>query len=266
MTEYSASAIPQVADMFRLDGKVAVITGGGSGIGRLAAHVLSQVGASSIVTDRDGDRAAEVAAEIRNAGGHASSYHMDVADESSVVSTFAEIEAAQSRIDVLIGCAGISIRAQTEDLTLEDWEKVVAVNQTGIFLASREAGKRMLAQGEGSIVNISSKWGHVAGPFNGNLSYHATKAAVVNMTRALAVEWGNRGVRVNDIAPTFLRTAMTEHLFTQQGFVEQAMDLLPLRRTGVPADLAGALLYLASPASALVTGHSLVVDGGWTAR
>src|SRR3546814_312152 len=191
---------------------------------------------------------------------------MDSAAEASVASAFAAVRAELGPVGVLINNAGIARKAPTEELDLEAWNAVVAVNMTGVFLCAREAARQMLPAGGGSIVNISSMWGHVGGGFSANLSYHATKGAVVTMTRAMAVEWGTRGIRVNDIAPAFLRTALTSQLFADAELVRRFDELTPLGRTGVPNDLAGALLFLASPASGYVTGHSLLVDGGWTAR
>lgn len=262
----SVTDIADPATLFRLDGKVALVTGAGSGIGALAARVLARAGATAIATDRDPATARATADAIRAEGLAAASYALDVSDEASVVAAFRSVEAEHGPVGVLINNAGIARRGATEDLERTVWDEVVSVNMTGVFLCAREAGRQMLGAGGGSIVNISSMWGHVGGGFAPNLSYHATKGAVVMMTKALAVEWGGRGVRVNDIAPTFLKTNLTTHLFADPDLIRRFDELTPLGRTGVPNDLAGALLFLASPASAYVTGHSLLVDGGWTAR
>ena len=257
---------PEIQQLFSLQGQVALVTGAGTGIGRMAARILAQAGATVAATDLDTEAASDTAAVIRADGFAATPYALDVANEPSVVGVFDTVSRELGPVGVLVNNAGISVKAPTEDLSLADWQRVVDVNLTGVFACAREAGKHMLAAGGGSIINISSMWGHVGGGFSPNLSYHATKGAVVMLTKALAVEWGKRGIRVNDIAPTFLRTHLTEALFADADLHRVFEDTTPLGRTGVPNDLAGAILFLASPASALVTGHSLVVDGGWTAR
>ena len=266
MDKHYDVAPPDITKLFRLDGQIALVTGGGGGIGCMGARVLAQAGAHVIATDLDGESAQETAQAIRSDGGSADAFAMDVSDEASIVDVFAKSRAQCGPVGVLFNNAGISLKAPTESLSLADWQKVVDVNLTGVFLCAREAGKHMLERGDGSIVNVSSIWGHTGGGFTPNLSYHATKGAVLSLTRALAVEWGPRGIRVNDIAPTFLKTRITEPLFADRELHQSLVDLTPLGRTGEPNDLAGALLYLASPASALVNGHSLRVDGGWTAR
>lgn len=257
---------PDVATLFRVDGKVAVVTGAGTGIGRMAARVLARAGAIAIATDIDGAAAEQTAAEITGEGLKAAAYRMDVTKEDEIVSVFARIAKEHGPTGILFNNAGIAKKAPSESLSLADWNAVVDVNLTGVFLCAREAGRQMLGEGSGSIINVSSMWGHVGGGYTPNASYHATKSAVIGLTRALAVEWGPKGVRVNDIAPTFLKTRITEALFSDEELHKEFEDFTPLRRTGIPADIAGAILYLASPASSLVTGASLRVDGGWTAR
>lgn len=257
---------PDLAGLFRIDGKVALVTGAGTGIGRMAARVLARAGATVMVTDLDGDAATATAEQILGEDLGAAAFAMDVTKEDQVAATFDQVREAHGPVGVLFNNAGIIRKAPSEELSLKDWNAVVDVNLTGVFLCAREAGKHMLAQGEGSIINVSSMWGHAGGGLTPNVSYHATKSAVIGLTRALAVEWGPRGVRVNDIAPTFLRTRITHALFADPELVREIEAFAPLRRTGVPADLAGAIVYLASPASSLVTGASLSVDGGWIAR
>ncbi|MBL28108.1 MAG: NAD-dependent dehydratase [Rhodospirillaceae bacterium] len=258
-TPYS---LPQT---FRVDGQVAVITGGADGIGRMAALTLAEAGARVAVTDIDGDAAAATAAHIRDLGWQAEAYTLDVADREAVVATFAGIAEREGRIDILINNAGIAKREPTADVTLETWDKVVAVNQTAVFLCSREAGKAMLKQKSGCIVNIASMMGLVGGGFYPNLPYHATKGAVVNMTRALAAEWAPHGIRVNAIAPTFVKTKLTAGLQADPTMMAEIRRRTPIARMAEVEEMAGGILFLSSAASSMVTGHTLAIDGGWTA-
>ncbi len=259
-------APPEIDSLFRLDERIALVTGAATGIGRTAAWVLARAGATVIATDLDGGGAEDTTEAIRAEGLDAHAHKLDVSDEASVTGVFDAVRRSQGPVTILVNNAGISIKAPTEALSLADWQRVVNVNLTGVFLCARAAAGHMLPERDGSIINISSMWGHVAGGFSGNVSYHATKGAVVMLTKALAVEWGRHGIRVNDIAPTFLRTHLTEALFADEDLHRMLEQTTPLGRTGQPNDLAGALLFLASSSSALVTGHSLLVDGGWTAR
>lgn len=261
-----AEEIPDVADMMRLDGRVALVTGGGSGLGRMASIVLARAGATAVVTDIVAANAQSVAAEITGAGLKAVARRLDVTDEAEVVRVFAETADKDGPVDVLLNNAGTTGRAPTVEMTLETWNRVVDINLTGVFLCAREAGRQMLPRRSGSVINLGSIYGHVGGAFAGNPAYHATKGAVINLTRALAVEWGPHNVRCNAISPTFIDTPMTAPYFSDPEVRKVYEDLTPLRQIGKPHHLAGAVAYLASDASALVTGLSLLVDAGWTAR
>ncbi|MGE0748362.1 MAG: SDR family NAD(P)-dependent oxidoreductase [Rhodospirillales bacterium] len=260
----AARGLLDVARLFRVDGDVALVTGGGHGLGRVAALTLAEAGAAVAVTDIDRDTAQSVADEIVAAGGRAVAWRMDVADRAAVCATIAEAAEAFGGIHILVNNAGTVIRGATEDVTDAEWDTVVAVNLTSAFLCAREAGRHMIAAGRGRIVNVASIFGLVGDGLAAHLSYNATKGALVNMTRALAVEWAAKGIRVNAIAPTFFRTGFAG--IKKSNAVVAAIDeRTPLGRMGEPEELAGAILYLASAASAMVTGHTLAVDGGWTA-
>ena len=257
--------VDSVFAQFRLDNKIAFITGAGDGLGRVAALALGEAGAHVCVSDINLEWAEKVAEEIMKAGGAADARKMDVANNPEIESGIAGIIGQHGRIDILVNNVGLAKRAPTEKLSLEDWNEIVQVNQTQVFVCSREAGKHMLRAGEGSIINVSSIMGLVGGGFYPNLPYHATKGAVVNMTRALAAEWAGRGIRVNAIAPTFVKTNLTIPVRADPIATQWIIDKTPMGRFAEPEELAGAFLFLASPAASMVTGQTLAVDGGWTA-
>ena len=238
---------------FRLDGDVAIVTGGASGIGRVVADAFSAVGAKVAVFDI--------------AGCGDGTYNVDVTDEAQVQAAFADVVARHGHVDILFNNAGIAIRKPTTELTLDDWNKVVAVNMTGVFLCAREAARHMRAGGRGGrIVNTASIMGFSGGGLYPNISYQATKGAVVNMTRALAVEWAGDGIRVNAIAPTWVRTPLTRGITEKPDLVRRIEQMTPMGRLAEVDEMVGAVLFLASRASAMVTGHVLAIDGGYLAQ
>jgi NAD(P)-dependent dehydrogenase (short-subunit alcohol dehydrogenase family) len=249
---------------FRVDGKVALVTGGASGIGFAASSLLSQAGARVFVLDRDAAAAEAAAAKI---GGGAAARTLDVADEAAIVRVFAEIDGTAGDIDILVNNAGTAIRRPAVEQTLEEWNRVLAVNMTGAFLAARTAARHMLARGRGgAIVATASIMGLSGGGLYPNISYQATKGALVNMTRALAVEWAKDNIRVNAVAPTYVRTPFIAPLLAEPELVAAIERMTPLGRMAEPEEVAAAILFLASPAAAMITGHTLPVDGGFLAQ
>lgn len=256
--------------LFSLDGTMAIVTGGASGIGAAAARTLAEAGATVAVLDLDRDRAAAVADTLPGApsGSLAASMALacDVADEASVEAAVAQV-AERAVPGVLVNCAGIAIRDAATDHSLASWNKVVDVNLTGSFLISRAVARRMIAAGTGgSIVQTASIMGLSGGGVYPNVSYQTTKGALVNMTRALAVEWAGAGIRVNAVAPTYVRTPFIKALLDQPEVMEKIFAMTPLKRLAEPEEVAAAILFLASPAAGMVTGHTLPVDGGFLAQ
>ncbi len=254
-----------VAPLFRLDGEAAMMTGAGHGIGRIAALTLAEAGAAIAVTDIDAEAAAKVASEIEMAGGRAQAYTLDVGDLPSIPGIVSRIDGDLGRIDVLVNNVGIAEREPTLETTLETWERIMTVNVSAAFLCCREVGRAMVAAGRGRIINVASIMGLTGGGLYPNLAYHTSKGALINMTRALAVEWARSGVRVNAIAPTYVTTRLTEKLRADKEMVARIEDRTPMGRFAEPEEMAGAILFLASQASSMVTGHTLPVDGGWLA-
>ncbi|HET6877003.1 MAG TPA: glucose 1-dehydrogenase [Jatrophihabitans sp.] len=251
--------------LFDLTGKVAIVTGSGRGLGRTMALGLAAAGAAVVTCARTVEQAEDAAKEIQAAGGRAVGRHADTSDRQSVRALVDATVAEFGQLDVLINNAGIDVIEPSEEVTDEHWQQVLSINLTGYFHCAQEAGRRMLAQGSGSIVNISSIAGRVG--IAGLTSYSAAKGGVDQLTRVLSLEWARRGVRVNSIAPGYFENIMvgagTEHDRPEKQ--EQVRTFTPMGRRGLPAELVGPAVFLASDASSYVTGAVLYVDGGYTA-
>lgn len=252
-------------DLFRLDGRVALITGGGGAIGTAMAGGLASVGVSVLIADRRLDAAEATVASLRDAGADAAAIETDVTNEADVKRAVQQALSRWGRLDILINGAGIGARHPAEGYPLERWQTVLDINLTGTFLFCREAAEVMLAAGSGSIINIASIAGLVG--YNGNPAYLASKGGVVQLTRALAVEWATRGVRVNAIAPGVIATPMVAvQVEKEPDFYVGFRKKHPMDRFGTVEELVGPAMFLASDAASFVTGHILTADGGYVAQ
>jgi NAD(P)-dependent dehydrogenase (short-subunit alcohol dehydrogenase family) len=249
---------------FRLDGRVAVVTGASSGMGVTFAEALAAAGARVVVAARRPERLQEVVREIRGQGGSAHAVACDVSREEDVERLVAETQAAFGAADVLVSNAGFTTVVSAEEQGLADWRAHLDVNLTGVFLCAQRFGRGMLAAGRGTIVNVASVLGVVASGQIRQAAYAASKGGVVNLTRELAAQWARRGVRVNALAPGWFPTEMTADMFADERSLAWMRSRTPMGRGGALDELIGPLLFLASDASSFVTGHVLTVDGGWT--
>lgn len=242
------------------------MTGASSGLGARFAEVLAAAGASVVLAARRADRIERLAASVRASGAAAIAVSCDVTDDDAVERVVRSTVDSFGRLDLLVNAAGIAPEEDSEIESPELFRRVLAVNTTGSYVCSRAAARVMLAATRGSIVNLASISGLVAGDGLDTPSYAASKGALVNLTRELAVRWAPAGVRVNAIAPGWFRSEMTAATLATESGRQFVAERTPMARPGDPEELDGAVLFLASDASSYVTGHTLVVDGGWTAR
>ena len=254
-----------VLDRFRLEGRVALVTGGARGLGQTIATALAEVGADVALAGRSQAPCAETAARIAAATGRrAHGFAADVTKAADVDRLVAEVEATLGPIDILVNNAGVNKRGPIQELTEADWDFVIDTNLKGPWLCSRAIGPGMVARGWGRIVNLGSVMGLISLP--GRTPYATSKAGIINMTRTLALEWAGTGVTANAICPGIFGTDMNKPLMDDPVKYKEFISIVPMGRWGELHELAGAAVFLASDASSYVTGTTLVVDGGWTAR
>lgn len=250
---------------FDIRGQTAIVTGASSGLGVTFAETLAERGVNLVIAARRYEKLVEVAEDISSKYGvKVVPVKADVSQEDQVINTVKTAIEKFGAIEILINNAGTASLSPSIDMSLEEWKKVIDVNLTGVFLCARTVAREMIKKKYGKIVNIASIYGAVGDIFP-TAPYYASKGAVINLTRALAIEWAPHKINVNAIAPGFFPSEMTETVFRDENTLKYILSRTPLGRTGEPLDLKAALTYLASPASDYVTGQTLFVDGGWTA-
>ncbi len=255
-----------VQDLFDLSGRVAIITGAGTGLGVVFSQALAEAGASVVCAGLYGEAVDCTAAEIRESGREAIALQVDVTDEVAVDRMVTDTVDRYGRLDIIVNNAGIAAAGPPEELKLADWRRVMDVNLTGVFLGARAAARQMMASGQGGrIINIASILGAVASQPVPASAYAASKGGVVNLTRDLAVHWAAQGILVNAIGPAYFLTEMTKDFLASPENLQEIERRTPLGRIGQLEELKGAVVFLASDASSYVTGQTIFVDGGWTA-
>ena len=251
-----------------LAGKIAIVSGAGSGLGQACAIALAREGATAVVTELPDrrDRAMETVALIEREGGVASVVDLNVTELSQITSCVEQVAGQFGRVDILVNNAGVNVRREAFDVSEQDWDSVLDVNLKGVFFMAQAVGRQMRDQSPqgGSIINMSSIMGLV-GYFQ-RAAYCSSKAGVVNLTRVLAVEWADHNIRVNAVCPTFVDTPLTRPMFeAQPEFLDDILHRTLMGRLATPEEIAAAVVFLAGPGAAMIHGHALPVDGGWTA-
>ncbi len=249
---------------FSLNNQVALVTGASMGIGFGIAKALAHAGATLAVAARSEPELRTLTDEIHAAGGKAASFPLDVRNVAHVDATMKAVQSEFGRLDILVNNAGLGANHPATDVTETDWDTMMDVNLKGLFFCCQAAGRIMLEQGMGRIINMSSQASVIG--IRDHAVYCASKGGVNQLTRVLALEWSARGVTVNAVAPTFIYTPGTAERLDTPEYLQNVLARLPIGRVGTITDVAAAVIYLASPAGALVTGTVLMVDGGWTAQ
>lgn len=261
MTDSNASTGRRGAlQSMRLDGKVALVTGAGRGIGRGTALAMAEAGAEVVAWSRTADEIESLVAEIEAAGGKARAQVVDVTDDARVSAAIGELD----RLDILFNNAGTNRPQPLLEIDTESLDTVLDLNIRAAIVVAQAAARKMIDRGEGAIVNMSSTMGRVGGP--NRAVYCTSKHAMEGLTKALAVELAPLGIRVNAVAPTFVETSMTRPMLEDPAFRDFVLGMIPMGKVATVEDVAAAVVFLASPAARMVTGTSLLVDGGWTAR
>jgi NAD(P)-dependent dehydrogenase (short-subunit alcohol dehydrogenase family) len=247
---------------FSLKGKTALVTGAGRGIGRAIAIGYAEAGADVVIVSRTQSDLEEVADQIQQAGGKAYTFEADVTNKRHIETIFEKLDTQNVKIDILVNNAGMNIRSKALEVSDEEWDTIMNTNLRSAFWFSQKAGERMKENGGGKIIMISSVAGHVA--LRTGVVYASTKAAIIQMTKNLALEWGQYGINVNSIGPWYFNTPLTEKLLSDKDYLNDILAVTPQKRVGELPDLVGPAVFLASDAASYVNGQTLFVDGGMT--
>ncbi|MGE5703959.1 MAG: SDR family NAD(P)-dependent oxidoreductase [Clostridia bacterium] len=247
-------------NLFDLTGRVAIVTGGSKGLGAGMAKALAIQGADVAIVSRNADEGEVVAAEIRSMGRRAIAIAVDVQQVESLARMVQQVKAELGRLDILVNNAGVGVTRMALDVSEADWDKVIDTNLKGVFFCAQAAASVMKEQGGGKIINIASVAGEIGAA--GMAPYCASKAGVINLTRALAKEWARYNINVNAIGPGYIKTAMNETELSDPAFLKKVLSTLSIRRLGELDDLAGTVVLLASDASSYITGQTIFIDGG----
>ncbi|NSW75779.1 MAG: glucose 1-dehydrogenase [Candidatus Atribacteria bacterium] len=254
-----------VQNLFDLHGEVAIVTGGAQGLGKEMGLALAEAGASVVVADMNLEKARDVAQEIEKLGVQSLAVQVDVTQKDQVEAMVQKTIDVFGKIDILVASAGVGQWVKSEEMSLEDWNRVISINLTGLFLCCQAVGREMIKRRKGSIITISSMSGIVANVPQPQSHYNASKGAVIMLTKSLAMEWAPYNVRVNTIAPGYMQTKLVEDLLVQYPeYAKLWRELTPMKRLGRPEEIKGPCVFLASNASSYMTGSVLVMDGGYT--
>jgi NAD(P)-dependent dehydrogenase (short-subunit alcohol dehydrogenase family) len=251
-------------EKYDLTNRIAVITGGGRNIGLACARALAEAGAKIVIAEIDPEVAASGKDELAKAGVESEVLKLDVTKPADVTAAADHVVDSLGGVDILVCNAGIAFNTPAEEMPDEEWLRVIDINLNGVFWCCRAFGRHMLKAGRGSIINIGSMSGIISNKPQPQSHYNASKAAVHMLTKSLAAEWAERGVRVNGVAPTYIETAMTRRGMENAQWFQTWLDMTPMHRVGQPPEIASVVLFLASDASSLMTGSIVVADGGYT--